>query len=701
MHGYILLMRLVGVAAACYFALHSPVFAGAGEARIRESAGKIDSERLRAAPSEPGDWLTTGRDYQETHYSPLDQINAGNVRQLGLLWSHELGTTRGIEATPIVVDGVMYFTGPWSVTWAFDARTGKEIWSWDPKVDKAVYGRRACCDVVNRGVALYRGKVYVGVLDGRLAALDAATGKPIWQTITVDQALNYTITGAPRVVDGKVVIGNGGAEFGVRGFISAYDAETGAMAWRTYTVPGNPANGFESPALEKAAKTWSGEWWAAGGGGTCWDSMTYDPKLKLLYVGTGNGSPWNRRHRSPGGGDNLYLSSILALRPETGELVWHYQTTPGDTWDYTATQNMILADLEIQGRMRKVIMQAPKNGFFYVLDRQTGEFISAKNYVSINWAEGIDPKTGRPIEKKGIDFTRGPQTFKPSTFGAHGWQPMAYSPKTQLVYLPVQDLVEIWEGDAEWKYDRRLVNLAYTYKGGVTNSPEGVLMAWDPVAQKRVWQSARMLGFNGGILTTAGDLVFQGTAEAQFMAHNARTGDLLWQFPTGTAIIAAPVTYLVDGKQYVTIIAGWGGSYGVFAPPAGEAEKYEQLGRVFTFALGASGPKPIYKPKLIRKPTWPTVTRDLTVEQVARGDKLFNFHCGGCHGQGGVIPDLRYATKETHQLFEMIVHQGIYAAAKGMPSFKEILSKSDVEDIRAYILSESKKLVESATSPAP
>ena len=374
--------QLAAVVTACLTLLTLAPAADITE-QIRRVTGAIGDERLLAADKNSNDWITHGLDYAETRFSRLDQITTGNVNELGLAWSFELGTRRGIEATPIVVDGFMFFTGPWSVVYAFDARTGQKIWEWDPAVDKAVYGDRACCDVVNRGVAVYKGRLYVGVLDGRLAALDAATGKPVWQQLTVDQQKSYTITGAPRVYQGKVIIGNGGAEYGVRGYVSAYDAETGALAWRIYTIPGDPAKGFESPAIATAAKTWTGEWWKLGGGGTCWNSFAYDHELGLVFVGTGNGGPWNRLYRSPGGGDNLYLSSILALRIADGSYVWHYQTTPGDSWDFTATEHMILADLEIAGRPRKVIMQAPKNGFFYVVDRQTGEFISAKPYASV------------------------------------------------------------------------------------------------------------------------------------------------------------------------------------------------------------------------------------------------------------------------------------------------------------------------------
>src|SRR5262245_34905328 len=375
-----------------------PAAGAASQGGVASESEVVDDARLRGADADVGEWLTTGRTYSEQRFSPLDQIHDKNVGRLHEVWSFETGLGRGHEATPIVHDGVLFFTGSWSVVFAVDARTGKQLWKYDPQVEK-ITAQKACCDVVNRGAAIYKGRVYVGVLDGRLVALDEKTGAPVWSVVTVDQSRPYTITGAPRIVDGKVIIGNGGAELGVRGYVSAYDADSGKQVWRFYTVPGDPNQPVESKALEKAMDTWKGgEWWKVGGGGTVWDSMAYDPELNLLYVGTGNGSPWVRKLRSPGGGDNLYLSSIVALNPQSGELVWYYQTTPGDNWDFTATQHMILADLRIDGKQRQVIMQAPKNGFFYVLDRKTGELISAEKYVEVTWASHVDKATGRSEE---------------------------------------------------------------------------------------------------------------------------------------------------------------------------------------------------------------------------------------------------------------------------------------------------------------
>ncbi|MFP8880888.1 MAG: PQQ-dependent dehydrogenase, methanol/ethanol family, partial [Myxococcota bacterium] len=458
-----------------------------GEART----GNVDAARIIAADSEPGSWLTHGRTYDEQRFSPLTAINTESVSRLGLAWSYMTGTRRGLEATPIVVDGVMYATGSWSVVYALDARTGRELWKYDPEVPKAK-GRDACCDVVNRGVAVWKGRVYVGTIDGRLVALDAATGKPVWDVLTIDPNQAYTITGAPRIVKGRVIIGNGGAEFGVRGYFSAYDAATGEMLWRFFTVPANHDGPFEHPELERAAATWSREsMWASGLGGTVWDSMAYDPELDLLYVGVGNSSVYNREVRSPGGGDNLFLASILAVRPETGRLVWHYQTTPGEHWDYTAVQHMILADLEIGGRVRKVLMQAPKNGFFYVLDRATGELLSAEKYTYISWATHVDLATGRPVERPDASWSKQTAIVSPDPGGGHNWHPMAFSPRTGWVYIPARQFAFPYTPDLRFELKPRTFNTGEDW-GEMTKSFEGFedalrtcsptnITAWDPV----------------------------------------------------------------------------------------------------------------------------------------------------------------------------------------------------------------------------
>ncbi|MDO8902503.1 MAG: PQQ-dependent dehydrogenase, methanol/ethanol family, partial [Phenylobacterium sp.] len=483
----------------------------------------VDQARLEAAEGN-AEWLSYGRSYSEQRFSPLTQINTESVGELGLAWSYEFDTDRGQEATPIVKDGVLYTTTAWSKVYAFDAATGALKWSYDPKVagEKAF---DACCDVVNRGVAVWGGRVYVGALDGRLIALDAATGAEAWSVQTTDTAKPYTITGAPRVVKGKVLIGNGGAEYGVRGYLSAYDAETGALVWRFFTAPnpdGQP-DGAASDAIlaEKAAGTWFGEGWkATGGGATVWDSMAYDPKLDLLYVGVGNGTPWNHEKRSDGQGDNLFVSSILALKPDTGQYVWHYQTTPGESWDYTATQHIILSDLTIEGQTRQVLMQAPKNGFFYVLDRATGELISAEPYVPITWATGVDKATGRPIETPGARYKDGPVLQIPAPFGAHNWHPMAFNPQTGLVYIPAQVVPFAYVDDPAYKHQPGAWNIGTGFlanalpddaaqMAGLKAMVRGQLIAWDPVAQKARWTVEHPFFWNAGVLTTAGGLVFQ------------------------------------------------------------------------------------------------------------------------------------------------------------------------------------------------
>jgi quinohemoprotein ethanol dehydrogenase len=637
-----------------------------------------------------GDWALHGRDYAETRYSPLTEIHAGNVLQLGLAWYLDMETRRGLEATPIVVDGVMYVTGSWSVVYAVDAATGKRLWRWDPEVSHT-WGQRACCDVVNRGVAVYRNRVYVGTLDGRLAALNASNGIPLWQVQTTDKNQPYTITGAPRIVKGKVIIGNGGAEYGVRGFVSAYDAETGKLAWRFYTVPGDPSKPFESPALEKAAKTWTGEWWNRGGGGTVWDSLSYDPELDLLYVGTGNGSPWNWKTRSPGGGDNLYLSSILALRPDTGELVWYYQTTPGDSWDYTAAQQMILATLDIGGKPRKVLMQAPKNGFFYVLDRATGELLSAKPFVTVNWAKEVDAKTGRPVENPAardpiIGFIQ-----QPGPLGGHNWQSMSFHPGTGLVYIPAQETGFPYIRDVQFKYlpgTWNLANLALPTADPLPITP-GVLLAWDPVRQSARWSVPYESIWNGGTLATAGNLVFQGTADGRFVAYDAATGEKKWEMPVGTGVIGAPATYTAKGKQYVSVLAGWGGA---FALIGGRATKNDGVpGRLLTFSLDGKGSLPAPPPP---PPPPAPFALDADPKTVRTGAALYARWCSVCHGfgaySGGAIQDLRYSSEAVLRSYPKIILEGSYAGV-GMPALKESIGPEEVDAIRAFVITQRNK----------
>ncbi|HIF18986.1 MAG TPA: PQQ-dependent dehydrogenase, methanol/ethanol family [Gammaproteobacteria bacterium] len=657
----------------------------------------VNTDQIIEANKNSNEWLTHGRTYSEQRYSSLNQINSDNIKNLNIEWFYDLDSSRGHEATPLVIDGIMFTTGAWSVVYANNAVTGELLWKYDPKVprEKAYY---LCCDAVNRGVAAWQGKVFVGTLDGRLIALDAKDGSVVWETMTVDSFEAYSITGAPRVIKGKVIIGNGGAEFGVRGYVSAYDVNNGNMLWRFFTVPGNPENGFENAAMEMAAETWKGsEWWKFGGGGTVWDSMAYDPDLDILYIGTGNGSPWNYKVRSPGGGDNLFLSSIVALKPDTGDYVWHYQTTPGDNWDYTATQHIILADLEIDGKIRKVLMQAPKNGFFYVLDRTNGELLSAENYVKVTWASGIDKETGRPIKTNLGNYEKNAVLLFPGALGGHNWMPMSFNPDTGLVYIPAQELYMPFKKDENYNYDKKGWNTAVDFTvitppknllqlSLLVRSVRGRLSAWDPVEQKEVWKQYLTLPWNGGILSTSGNLVFQGTSDGELVAYDASTGEQKWSKNLQTGIVAAPITYSINGKQYVTVVAGYGG---VFALQAGLPPKYSGgpiNARIVTFSLDGDIQLP-QRPANINMPKPPPPNEDQA--SIARGEVLYHLECHVCHGAGamggGVISDLRYMTKETHEKFEAITLGGLYIE-KGMVGFARRLNEQNAEDIHAYLI---------------
>ena len=680
---------------------------------VGHAAQPIDDARLTAAASS-SEWLTIGRDYAETRFSPLTQINSSNVGRLGLAWSYDTQSLRGLEATPLVADGVVYSSADWSNVFAVDARTGRQLWRWDAKADR-IRGARACCDVVNRGLALYKGRIYVGVIDGRLAALDAATGALRWEVQTTPVNEPYTITGAPRVVDGKVIIGNGGAELGVRGFVSAYDAETGRLAWRFYVVPGDPSKGFENDAMRKAAKTWTGQWWNNGaGGGTPWDSFAYDPQAKLLYVGTGNGGSWDRKIRSPGGGDNLYLSCIVALHVETGELAWYYQETPGDQWDYTAVQQMTLTDLTIGGRRRKVLMQAPKNGFFYVLDRITGELLSAQPYAKVSWAKGIDMKTGRPIETRQARYGHEAVTQWPGPGGAHNWQPMSFNPGTGLVYIPAVEGSFNYVEERDFKREPGFWNMgidlsaragskdipslpASEYESGT--GPEvgapASLLAWDPVAAKPRWRVRYQEAAGGGTLTTAGNLVFQGLSDGRLLAYTADTGRKLWEVQLGNGVMAAPNTWSLEGKQYVSVMVGWGGATGLYV--GNPTHQFKAPGRLYTFVLdGNAQLEPV---RGIRKNPLTTITYEATAAQVDRGATLFARRCSMCHGvaaiSGGAIADLRYALPSTYDMIDRIVRGGAYQQL-GMPKFY-FFTQADVVAIRSYLLARRKELTDAAS----
>jgi quinohemoprotein ethanol dehydrogenase len=665
-----------------------------------DAQGAINAMKLVQAGGDSANWMTYGRTYDEQRYSPLDQINEDSVGGLGLAWFADMDTARGQEATPLIIDGKIYITTAWSKAKAYDAVSGKLLWEYNPQVpgETAV---KACCDVVNRGMAAWGDRLYMGTLDGRLVALDRATGKEVWSTVTVDQSSSYTITGAPRVVNGMVIIGNGGAEFGVRGYVTAYDANTGKQLWRFYTVPDKPGNNDEE-YLKKAEATWKGEYWKLGGGGTVWDAMAYDPELDLLYIGVGNGSPWNQAYRSPGGGDNLYLSSIVAIKAKTGEYAWHYQETPGETWDFTATQHIMLADLDIGGKKRKVLMQAPKNGYFYVIDRTNGEFISGNNYVPVNWATGLDPKTGRPIEnpESRFDKTGKPFIGTPGAVGGHSWHPMAFDAKQKLVFIPANIAGFPYFPEKDWKPQKLGFNTGVNSAAGALPAQAaaraaaraattGALIAWDPVAQKERWRVSFPGPFNGGALATAGNLVFQGNAAGNFVAYGATNGKPLWTFPAQTGVVAAPVTFSVGKEQYVAVLAGWGGVWtlatGALADLSGPVRNKSRL---LVFKLGGTTKLPA-EVKLTDIPIDPPPST-ATPAMIAEGGNHFGRYCGVCHGDaavgGAITPDLRRSvTLADASTWKKIVHDGALKDG-GMVGWSSVMSTEQIESIRQYVI---------------
>lgn len=687
--------------------------AATGQSQPANGVGKVDGALL-ASGGDGRDWAMTGFNYSEARFSPLTQVNAGNVKQLGLAWFADMPDARGQEATPVVVDGKLFVTGPWSKVFAFDAATGKPLWQYDPKVDREK-GVQACCDVVNRGVAAWKGRIYLGTLDGRLIALNAETGTPDWSVQTTDNAKPYTITGAPRVVKDMVLIGNGGAEFGVRGYVTAYDAASGAQKWRFYTVP-NPTGAKDGAAsdaaMAKVAPTWSknGQWKQSGGGGTVWDSIVYDAELDQLYLGVGNGSPWNHGLRSEGQGDNLFLSSIVALKPETGQYLWHYQETPAETWDFTATQPINLATLKIGGQDRKVLMQAPKNGFFYVIDRTDGKLINAGQFIpGVNWATGYDMKTGRPIENPASRYykTGKPFVAVPSAIAAHNWQPMSFSPQAGLAFIPAQIVgAGYLASDAPldqakpigFNVGENLGALMYPRDAKVVKAAiagaTGRLVAWDPVANKARWTVDYPTPWNGGTMSTAGNLVFQGTALGEFRAYAADTGKQLFTYPVGTGVMAGAATYMVGDTQYVAVLAGRGGALPLSIGYAiGKARDVPNKPRLLVFKLGGTAVLPPNN-NATPAPLPPLPDEHPAPEQVAQGQALYGRYCQVCHGAsaggGGVLPNLQHSgVLADAETWKSILIDGALKD-QGMVSFAKVLTPEQAQLIRGYVIDEAR-----------
>lgn len=663
----------------------------------------VTAAMLRNVPAD--EWLSYGRDYAEQRFSPLKQVNEYNVDQLGLAWYADLDTARGQEATPLVHDGVLYVTTAWSMVKAYDAKTGKPLWAFDPKVPRdTLY--RACCDAVNRGVALYGDKVFVAALDGRLIALGQKTGAVLWSKVVVPNQTDYTITGAPRIVNGRVLIGAGGSEYRARGYISAYDPETGKEVWRFNTVPGNPARGFAKEGLNKAAheaaaKTWGNKWWELGGGGTVWDSITYDPETNLVLFGTGNAEPWNPAANGRAG-DSLYTSSIVAVNADTGQYAWHFQETPEDRWDFDSDQQITIADVNIGGEKRHVAMHAPKNGHVYVLDVKTGKFISATPWVPVNWATGVDPETGRPTINPDARYEKTGKPFVslPGAVGAHSWQPQSYSPKTGYLYIPTNLAAYPYAAAKDWKptaigwtigLDGYAVSMPADLKvqAGAKAATTGRLVAWDVANKKAAWKVDLVGPSNGGLLSTAGNLVFQGTSGGEFVAYTADKGQKLWSFPAQSGIIAAPMTYAIGGEQYVAILVGWGGVWdvatGVLANKGGAARN---ISRLLVFKLGASGQLPKQPPmnKLVLDP--PPFTG--TMAQATKGGQLYGRYCAMCHGDAAVAGDLNPDLRHSGTLGSPAAVKAIVLGGQlhelGMVSFKTVLQAPDAEAIRMYLI---------------
>jgi quinohemoprotein ethanol dehydrogenase len=643
------------------------------------------------------DWASYGRTYSEEHYSPLSQITAANVSQLGLAWSLELPDVHNGATVPLAVDGVVYFAVDQSIVRAVDAVSGKLLWVYDPKAAESA-GHKLRKGWGVHGIGYWNGKIYVGTTDGRLIAIDAKTGRPVWSALTVAKNDSRYITGVPRLFDDMAIIGHAGSEFaGVRGYVTAYDAGTGRQRWRFYTVPSGPGE-RNDPAMQMAARSWSGDGWKNGGGGVVWNAITFDPEQNLIYIGTSNGSPWNQGIRSPGGGDNLFCNSIVALDAQTGRYRWHYQTTPGDTWDYDSTNDIELATLLIEGQPRKVIIHAPKNGFFYVIDRTNGKLISAAPFSKVTWAERIDPQSGRPVEAADARYYQTkPQLIWPSPVGAANWTPMAFSPMTGLAYFQELEMPGFLDNrgiDARnWMrpHDQVSIGVQISASDAPAGGGNSSLLAWDPVSQRARWKVQTPGAWNGGVMATAGNLVFHGNATGEFVAHDAENGKRLWSFDARMGIAGAPISFLAAGRQYVAVVAGWGGAgagtLGSLGAQFGWVSRVHSH-RLLAFVLGGAGqlPTTLPGPQIVQAVDDPTIRLDSA--KVELGADLYSHTCISCHGAGvvaaGFAPDLRASSIPLSAGDFKAVVQGGSLLERGMPRFEE-LSNTELENLRQFI----------------
>ena len=647
-------------------------------------------------PGTGADWPSHGGGSDESGYSRLAQVSTATVARLGLAWSLDLPGEVTLEATPLEVGGVLYFTGSHSVVYAVDARSGHLRWKHDPEVWRHP-AKVKIVFPVNRGCAYGNGRIYAATLDGRLLALDARTGKLLWSRETVAPDDHHSITGAPRAFGGIVVIGNGGADYGERGYVTAYDQRSGRQLWRFYTVPGSPAQNQGDPAMEAAAKTWGPDFWKhTGGGGTVWNGMTYDPERNRLYIGTGNSGPWDAAARDPGGGDDLYLASVVALDATSGKYLWHYQVNPREAWDFKAAANIVAATIPVNGKPRPVLLQAPTNGFFYVLDRQSGAFLSAGKLGKVTWASHIDATTGRPVEMPDIRYDAGDAVIWPSPEGMHNWQDMAWSPQTGLAYVPTMQL------GARWTRHPGPDQISF---GGTAQSSvfaddrdgKGALVAWDPVAQSPRWTVQHRFFWNGGTLATAGGLVFQGAADGWLTGYDARTGTVLWRFDAGLGIVSSPITYEIGGVQYVSVLVGYGGNtYGEGILFAGW-HYGAQPRRLLTFRLGGHlRLEPGAPQDMALHPADDPAYR-IDPATLGQGRTLYTWNCALCHGinavsAGAPAPDLREsAIPLSLDGLWHVVHDGALEK-QGMPRV-ETLSRNDLALIGNYLRHRAREAV--------
>jgi quinohemoprotein ethanol dehydrogenase len=671
-------------------------------APTRQAGETVLPENKLLDSSDGSDWAAYGRTYGEGHYSPLAEVDSQNVNRLGLQWSLDLPVGNSVTM-PLAVDGILYFATGYSVVHAVEARTGSKLWTYDPQVALQA-GRKLQAPWGTRGLAWWRDRVFTATADGRLIAINTRDGRPLWSVLTVGANDGRYISGAPRVFDDKVVIGHGGADFsGVRGYVTVYDADSGKQLWRFFTVPGNPAEGPDHAASDSimpmAATTWSGQWWKHGGGGTVWNAITYDRDFDTVLLGTGNGAPWNHRIRSEGKGDNLFLCSMIAVDAGTGRYKWHYQFNPGETWDYNAAMDMQLGELRIGDVAHKVVVTAPKNGFFYVIDRSNGKLISAEPFASVNWATKIDLTTGRPVEVPQARYPNG-STFvlRPSPSGAHNWNPMSWNADTGLVYIPTLNFATKYndQGITAKTWKRRPgvvlnggVNFEYLLDDSIPELNTSSLLAWDPARQKEVWRVKQPDFWNGGVLSTAGNLVFQGETNGRFSAYDAASGDRIWSFDAQAPVLAAPITYRVEARQYVTVLTGYGATPAAFGPLLAkyDIDYRTQKRRVLTFALDGRArlAPPPARPTRERPPD-PTFAPDDAAAQ--RGMVTFGTRCALCHGfnmvAGGNAPDLRYSPAPLEAgAFAAIVRDGALLPL-GMPRFDD-MTDAEREDLRQFI----------------